>query len=183
MDAYVKNITLDVNAEFTFTKVAVKQGDKILRELVITLTKDGILYTPSGVSQIWFRVQKPDGHYVIQTSNDEDSPIETISAGVYRVKLKQQCLTSAGKAFCDIMLLDTNENILSSVAFLMEVYPCPAGMEEIVSSDYFQILQDAIAKAQSLTLLLRVHNNILQYSTDGGITWHDLYELTAITNA
>ena len=126
MDSYVKSVTVDVNAEDNYTMVKAKQGDKINRKIAITLKKDGANFTPSGVSQIWFRMEKPDGNIAIVKSTDSGSPI-SVSGNIYTVTLTEQCLTASGEAWCDLAFLDASGNTLSSAAFVMKIIPMPNG--------------------------------------------------------
>lgn len=179
MDSYVKTITLDVNADENFTIIKAKQGDKINRKIAITLKKDGVDFTPTGVSEIWFRVEKPDKNIAIVKSTDSGSPI-SVSGNVYTVSLSEQCLTAAGKAWCDIAFLDTSGNTMSSCAFILNIVPMPNG-NTAKSSSAWTDLQKAIDDAEGLaeSVSFRVNNGYVQFTVDGE-AWANLFPLSDI---
>lgn len=179
MDSYVKTITLDVNADQNYTIVKAKQGDKINRKIAITLKKDGSNFTPTGVSEIWFRVEKPDKNIAIVKSTDSGSPI-SVSGNVYTVSLSEQCLTASGKAWCDLAFLDSSGNTLSSCAFIMNIIPMPNGNTAESISEWTD-LQKAIDDAERFAdiVAFRTSGNYIQYTVDGQ-TWTNLVNVGAI---
>ena len=179
MDSYVKSISVDVNAEENYTMIKAKQGDKINRKIAITLKRDGSDFTPSGVSEIWFRVEKPDKNIVIVKSTDSGSPI-SVSGNVYTVDLTEQCLTASGEAWCDIAFLDASGNTLSSAAFIMKIIPMPNG-DSAESSSAWMELQKAIDDAEGVAenLAFRTSGGYLQYTKDGE-TWVNALKLSDI---
>lgn len=179
MDSYVKTITLDVNADQNYTIVKAKQGDKINRKIAITLKKDGANFTPTGVSEIWFRVEKPDKNIAIVKSTDSGSPI-SVSGNVYTVSLSEQCLTASGKAWCDLAFLDSSGNTLSSCAFILNIVPMPNG-NTVESTSEWTELQKAIDDAERFAdiVAFRTSGNYIQYTVDG-TTWVNLTTIGAI---
>lgn len=179
MDSYVKTITLDVNADQNYTIVKAKQGDKINRKIAITLKKDGANFTPTGVSEIWFRVEKPDKNIAIVKSTDSGSPI-SVSGNVYTVSLSEQCLTASGKAWCDLAFLDSSGNTLSSCAFILNIVPMPNGNTAESTSEWTE-LQKAIDDAERFAdiVAFRTSGNYIQYTVDGQ-TWTNLVNVDAI---
>ena len=61
---FIQEITLDLNANTTYTTIAAKQGDSA-RWLKIHLTKNNISYGLDPSHNFMFRMRKPDGHGVI----------------------------------------------------------------------------------------------------------------------
>lgn len=179
MDSYVKAITLDVNADENYTIIKAKQGDKINRKIAITLKKDGANFTPTGVSQIWFRVQKPDKNIAIVKSTDSGNPISS-AGNVYTVTLSEQCLTASGKAWCDLAFLDSSGNTLSSCAFILNIIPMPNGNTARSISEWSD-LQQAIDDAERFASIVafRTSGNYIQYTVDG-TTWVNLTTVGAI---
>lgn len=179
MDSYVKSVTVDVNAEDNYTMVKAKQGDKINRKIAITLKKDGANFTPSGASQIWFRMEKPDGNIAIVKSTDSGSPITSVG-NVYTVTLTEQCLTASGEAWCDLAFLDASGNTLSSAAFVMKIIPMPNGNSATSISEWTD-LQQAIDDAERFAdiVAFRTSGNYIQYTVDGS-TWTNLVNVGAI---
>lgn len=181
MDSYVKTITLDVNADQNYTIVKAKQGDKINRKIAITLKKDGANFTPTGVSEIWFRVEKPDKNIAIVKSTDSGSPI-SVSGNVYTVSLSEQCLTASGKAWCDLAFLDSSGNTLSSCAFIMNIIPMPNGNTAESISEWTD-LQKAIDDAERFANIIafRTSENYIQYTVDGE-SWANLMPVSSVSN-
>lgn len=179
MDSYVKAITLDVNADENYTIIKAKQGDRINRKIAITLKKDGANFTPTGVSQIWFRVQKPDKNIAIVKSTDSGNPISS-AGNVYTVTLSEQCLTASGKAWCDLAFLDSSGNTLSSCAFILNIIPMPNGNTARSISEWTD-LQQAIDDAERFASIVafRTSGNYIQYTVDG-TTWVNLTTVGAI---
>lgn len=145
MDAYIAQISLDLNVENNFKLVKVKQGDAVLRQIAITLLKDGMPYTPANVTASKFRVQKSDGNIVVLESTDSPSMI-SVSGGIYTVTLTEQCLAAAGKAVCDLDLVYANGNV-STANFVMDVVPMPIG-PEIESTTVWADMENAVDAAE-----------------------------------
>ena len=61
---FVQELTLDLNANTTYTTIGAKQGDSA-RWLKIHLTKNNINYNLDSSHSFMFRMRKPDGHGVI----------------------------------------------------------------------------------------------------------------------
>ena len=181
MDSYVKTITLDVNADQNYTIVKAKQGDKINRKIAITLKKDGSNFTPTGVSEIWFRVEKPDKNIAIVKSTDSGNPI-SVSGNVYTVSLSEQCLTASGKAWCDLAFLDSSGNTLSSCAFIMNIIPMPNGNTAESISEWTD-LQKAIDDAERFAdiVAFRTSESYIQYTVDG-VSWTNLMPVSSVSN-
>lgn len=181
MDSYVKPITLDVNAIDNYALIQAKQGDIENRKIAIMLKKDGADFAPTGVSEIWFRVEKPDHNIAIVKSTDEGSAIST-SDNVYTVTLSEQCLTASGMAWCDIAFIDSSGNTLSSAAFVMNIVPMPNG-DSARSSSAWTDLQNAIYDAEHFAdnVGFRLSGDYIQYTIDGS-TWENLCLASAIVN-
>lgn len=182
---YTKSIVLDVNAVDNYRFIQAKQGDKVLRKLAISLQKDGQPFNPPDVAKSEFRCAKPDGNAVIINSTDEGDPI-TVSEGVYTVSLSEQVLVVAGRAICDFALYDSNNDILSTATFVLDIIPMPNIGSIIESSTEWARLMHAIETAEDIvgaTIQFRVEDEELQYSSDTGETWHSIYQFEVITNA
>lgn len=143
---YTKEILLDVNAVDNFKFVQAKQGDRLLRILNISLLKDGIPYDPSA-DHMQFRCQKSDGHAVVLTDEDTEYPV-TYDDGVYTVTLTAQCLAAAGRATCDLALLDSDGGILSTATFILDIIPMPDAYNTLLSSDAYERLEEAMEQAE-----------------------------------
>lgn len=184
---YIRNFYLDVNAVENRTLIKAKQGDKALRLLGISLLKDGVDFTPTGVAKYQFRCSKPDGNAVVLESAGSAAPI-VANNGVYTVTLSEQCLAVAGRCVCDFVMLDSSDNILSSSLFFLDVVPMPDIGSIIESSTEWQELMGAIHDAETFANIVafRVNNGNFQYTVDGS-TWVTICEASAfgdpITNS
>lgn len=178
MNAYIASIALDLNAENNHKTIKVKQGDAVLRQIAITLLKDGVPYTPTSVSSSRFRVQKSDGNIVVLESTDSPSMI-SVTNGVYTITLTEQCLAASGRAFCDLELIDSSGNI-STALFVMQVVPMPVG-EDFESTSVWTELNKAIEDAEGISdnFAMRAYNGYLQYTVDGE-TWVNLLAMEDI---
>lgn len=180
MDDYISKIELDVNAENNHKLIRAKQGDIVLRKVEITLLSDGVAFAPDGVAKVQFRVEKPDYTAVILESTDSTAPISG-GSGVYVVTLSDQCLAAAGRAKCDLALLDSSGSVLSSANFFMDVVPMPNIGNIITSKTEYQALLDAIAAAENYADILAFRSNAgnIEYTTDN-TNWTILCSLSSV---
>ena len=181
MDGYIRQFTLDVNAENNHQHVMAKQGDAVYRLLEISLLKDGVAFEPSGVATYIFRCEKPDGTAVVLESNGSTAPITADGGGVYTVTLADQCLAVAGRVLCDLAMADSSGNILSSANFTLDVMKMPNIGNLVPSSTEWIRLTNAIAQAEAFSQILafRENNGWIQYTTDNS-TWTNLCEISDI---
>lgn len=183
---YVRSIYLDVNAQRNLSIVRAKQGDKVLRELAITLTEDGQTITPSGVAKYQFRCSKPDGNAVVLEGDGTAAPI-AVSGAVITVTLSEQCLAVGGHCMCDLAMYDASGDILSTSNFILNVVPMPNIASIVDSTTEWQRLMDAIEAAEDFSSVLsfRVKDGYFQFTADG-TTWQTICPTSdfvgAITN-
>lgn len=152
---FTQNLTLDLNANNAYPVVSAKQGDSA-RYLNIYLTKDNIPYHIDESHQFYFRMRKPDGHGVLNPATVsfvriQDEDINTTNSYV-KVQLTEQILAVAGRGYADLVEYDNNGNVLSSVAFIVNVMAAPSIMSEVVSSPEFKELTDLVTEANSLII-------------------------------
>lgn len=181
MDGYLRQFTLDVNAENNHQHVMAKQGDAVYRLLEISLLKDGVAFEPSGVATYIFRCEKPDGTAVVLESTGSVAPITAEGGGVYIVTLADQCLAVAGRVICDLAMADSSGNIISSANFILDVMKMPNIGNLVPSSTEWIRLTNAIAQAEAFSQILafRENNGWIQYTTDNS-TWTNLCEISDI---
>lgn len=152
---FTQNLTLDLNANNAYPVVSAKQGDSA-RYLNIYLTKDNIPYHIDESHQFYFRMRKPDGHGVLNPATVsfvriQDEDINTTNSYV-KVQLTEQILAVAGRGYADLVEYDNNGNVLSSVAFIVNVMAAPSIMNEVVSSAEFKELTELVTEANSLII-------------------------------
>lgn len=176
MDAYIRALTLDLNAQNNHQFVKAKQGDSDLRILAITLTEDGVPYDLTGISSASFRCSKPDGNAVILTVTPSDD--------IFMVTLTDQCLAVAGRAVCDIALEDSNNEMISTATFILDVIPMPDLGSLIDSETEWERLNAAIEDAERFSQILAFRENggYIQYTVDSS-TWVNLCRMEDIISS
>ena len=181
MDGYIRQFTLDVNAENNHQRIPAKQGDAVNRQLEITLLKDGVAFEPAGVASYAFRCEKPDGTAVVLEGTGSGAPIQAEGSGVYIITLADQCLAVAGRVICDLAMADSSGNILSSANFILDVMKMPNIGNLVPSSTEWIRLTNAIAQAEAFSQILafRENDGWIQYTTDNS-TWTNLCEISDI---
>ena len=151
---YIQEITLDLNLRNEIPVVIVKQGDASARGVLVHLKKDRIDYIPESGVSIMFRCEKPDGHGVITSSAEQDEELERYLVidngdGTVSVELIAQTTTACGRCRCDLCLYK-DEQILSTLPFVLDVRRSPDVANLAVSTDDFRILTDRIQQAENL---------------------------------
>lgn len=151
---YIYEITLDIHPADEVPVVRVKQGDASTRFVLVTLTKDGETYIPEEGTSMLFRCEKPDGHGVIEDSVKKDEELDRFLVvdnedGTVSIELVEQVMTCAGRCRCDLCLYK-NEQILSSMQFIIQVFPSPNTTSLAVSSDDFRNLISRTEAAEKL---------------------------------
>ena len=146
---YTRQIKLDVNPAGVPPVVRIKQGDGYTRFIQAQLMKDGVNYTPESGVRYLFRCQKPDGHAVLEDSIEQDATLHRYLVvnegyGVIKIELIDQVSTAIGACKCDLCLIK-NEQVLSSIPFILEVVASPDVATLAVSTDDFRTLSNLIA--------------------------------------
>ena len=148
---YNKQIILDVNATGSESVVNVKQGDAYSRFINIQLLADGKEYVPDEGATFLLRCQKPDGKAVVLDSQFIDEELERYliiknEDNTVTVELVPQITAVVGRCKCDLTMI-LNESVLSTMTFIINVLRSPDIAHQIVSSDDFRTLNNAIAAA------------------------------------
>lgn len=151
---YTIETRLDIDPGGVPPVVKSKQGDGFARFLKIQLTKDGLNYTPESGVWFMFRCEKPDGHAVIEDSVTPDTELDRYlivnqGNGIVQVELVDQVSTCAGRCKCDLVLLK-NEQILSTIPFVIYVVPAPDVANTAISSDDFRTLSNLVDDLQHI---------------------------------
>lgn len=139
---YTRQIFLDVNATSAVTVVKAKQGDDSLRFINVTLVKDGVQVVPDNGATATFRLEKPDGHAVVNTATINQNGSVTIT-------LTAQCTAVPGRCKADVMIKE-NDLTISTALFILEVVASPDVANQATSSDEFTALSEAIAWAETV---------------------------------
>ena len=151
---YIYEITLDMDPANELPVVRVKQGDASTRYVVATLTKDGEPFIPDEGVDMLFRCEKPDGHGVLEDSVKKDAELDRCLVvdnrdGTVTIELVEQVTTCVGRCRCDLCLYK-DEKVLSSMQFIIQVFPSPNTTSLAVSSDDFRTLVSRTEAAENL---------------------------------
>ena len=151
---YIYEITLDMDPANELPVVRVKQGDASTRYVVATLTKDGEPFIPEEGVDMLFRCEKPDGHGVLEDSIKKDAELDRCLVvdnrdGTVTIELVEQVTTCVGRCRCDLCLYK-DEKVLSSMQFIIQVFPSPNTTSLAVSSDDFRTLVSRTEAAENL---------------------------------
>lgn len=151
---YTREITLDISLDKELPVVRVKQGDASARYILAALEKDGETFIPESGVEIMFRCEKPDGRAVLEDTETLDSELERYLVvnngdGTVTVELVEQVTTAPGRCRCDLCLYK-DEQVLSSLPFVIQVIPSPNTTTLAVSSDDFRTLVSRIHATEDL---------------------------------
>lgn len=142
MVKYVKQLSLEVTAQYPLPVVFAKQLDKASRFVEITMYKLGERLIPTVDAAAKFRAIKPDGTGIF-------NPAIITENNTILVELTEQTLAVAGDVKADVMLLGEHEEVLSTVNFLIKVVPVPLG-ELKDSTNEFIVLIDLYERVEEI---------------------------------
>lgn len=132
-------ITLDISGEATGHRITAKQGDKNTRTIQAQIVDGGVPANfESGVTAE-FVCHKPDHTQVVMDTG--------FTGSVVTVTLSDQCLTRAGNCRCEFRFKKSDQ-VLSTVTFLMVVYPSAFDQDAFESSDDYKGLDEATQEAK-----------------------------------
>lgn len=139
MAQYQKPIKLDVGIVNKHQYVDAKQLDNKSRYITVTLLADGVPIKPDAETTAVFRAVKPDGKSVEYAA--------TINGdGTVTAELTQQALAVKGVVKADIQLIGSDDSLLSSASFFIQVQEAPLG-EDIESESQILIFSQLTAEA------------------------------------
>lgn len=145
---YIREIELSMEPASVVPVVRVKQGDASIRFIKATLKKEEDQFIPeTGVTAL-FREEKPDGTGVMLDSAIVDpdlnrSLVVINGDGTITVELVEQTTTCAGRCSCDLCLMK-DEKIISTISFVLDVFPSPATANLAKSSTDFRTIANAL---------------------------------------
>lgn len=137
---YIKNISLDFNAENKPLVISAKQNDTDSRFLIITPTADGKQIDMSGITPV-FCAEKPDGSKIMNYAEKD-------SEGKIIVELTSQTLALSGIVLCEIKLYQ-DLSVLSSCRFCINVEQSLSD-NAVESSDEYTVLTELIAECKEM---------------------------------
>lgn len=145
---YTREIVLNFIPDGNIPVVRVKQGDSSTRFIKATLTRGHEIYVPGAEQTILFREEKPDGTGVLMDSTYIDTTLNRYLVvnnldGTVTIELVSQATACPGLCRCDLCFLQ-NEKAISTASFILDVEAAPAISGNIVSSDDFRTLINAL---------------------------------------
>lgn len=147
MEKITQTLTLDL-VEIQHNVVNARQGDRLVRELDITITNNGNTYSIPADAKTRLRGHRPDGKYVFYDTEIKDS-----KKGLIHVDIPDFLLSSSGRAKLDVSIyqdISGNETeIASTESFILYIPPNIFSEDEVVNSDNGSVLSKLIKEAQN----------------------------------
>lgn len=143
-----KAINIDLIEKSVKPLIYAKQNDSQTRFIAASLFANGHPFSvPDGVVAM-FRAGKPDGTACFYDSNETGTPAITIEGNLVTVELAEQVLTAPGNVKAEINFYTAGGEKLTSFSFAIQVEKSVLTDQEIVSSDYYNVLTAQIKAAQ-----------------------------------
>lgn len=143
-----KSIKIDLVEKGVQPIVYAKQNDSQTRFIAASLFANGHPFSvPDGVVAM-FRAGKPDGTACFYDSNETGTQAITIEGNLVTVELAEQVLTAPGNVQAEINFYTAGGEKLTSFSFTIQVEKSVLTDQEIVSSDYYNVLTEQIKTAQ-----------------------------------
>lgn len=143
-----KSIKIDLVEKGVQPIVYAKQNDRQTRFIAASLFANGQPFSvPDGVVAM-FRAGKPDGTACFYDSNETGTPAITIEGNLVTVELAEQVLTAPGNVQAEINFYTAGGEKLTSFSFAIQVEKSVLTDQEIISSDYYNVLTEQVKAAQ-----------------------------------
>lgn len=143
-----KSIKIDLVEKGVQPIVYAKQNDRQTRFIAASLFANGHPFSvPDGVVAM-FRAGKPDGTACFYDSNETGTPAITIEGNLVTVELAEQVLTAPGNVQAEINFYTAGGEKLTSFSFAIQVEKSVLTDQEIVSSNYYNVLTEQVKAAQ-----------------------------------
>ena len=141
---YIQDIIFDLNLNTAPPIINAKQNDVNSRFLRVHYVRDGVPYDVDINNSVALRILKPDGKKIM-----DDALVQP--DGSVLVTLTQQCLAAAGRAFADLVEINSLGQMLSTMSFIINIQPMPDVMDDtMISSDEFLYLKTFIDRGNSI---------------------------------
>ena len=145
---YTHEVKLNLEPAGILPVVRVKQGDASMRYLHATIFNGAEQLEPETGMTVVFREEKPDGTGVMLDSEITDPELNRKlvilnNDGTVTVELVEQTTTCQGRCPCDLCLLQDGKNI-STISFVLEVFPSPVTNNLADSSSDFRTIANAL---------------------------------------
>lgn len=143
-----KSIKIDLVEKGVQPVVHAKQNDRQTRFIAASLFANSQPFSvPDGVIAM-FRAGKPDGTACFYDSNETGTPAITIAGNLVTVELAEQVLTAPGNVQAEINFYTAGGEKLTSFSFAIQVEKSVLTDQEIVSSNYYNVLTEQVKAAQ-----------------------------------
>jgi len=139
-------LTLDFQRpNYAVTMYAV-QNDRLSRKIQATLVDGASGWTPPQGALATVRFSKPDGTSGFYDTDETGATAVTWTGNVATITLAEQALTCAGDVLVQLNFYTATEERLSTFSWKIQVEENALTDDDIVSSDYFNILSAQIAE-------------------------------------
>lgn len=130
-------LKLDLQQRTNPPVLHLKQGDCLTRELLLTLTNDGAVWTPPQEAVIYqvayCKMDRTGGCF---DTMPDGTPACTVEDDQLLLQLHPQMLTASGFVICDLRMFNNQGEQLSTFSFFLDVEP--AATERLESADYYR---------------------------------------------
>ena len=141
------DITLNLKRPNINTIVHAKQNDRLTRKVVAQLMDGDEEWTPPAGEKIsTVRFTKPDGHKGFYETDENDDPAVSYSGSKATIMLAEQVLTCPGLVAVELNIYTAAGEKLSTFLFVVDVEESSVSDEEIISTDYFNVLTEQITR-------------------------------------
>ena len=155
-----KAINIDLIEKSVKPLIYAKQNDSQTRFIAASLFANGQPFSvPDGVVAM-FRAGKPDGTACFYDSNETGTPAITIEGNLVTVELAEQVLTAPGNVQAEINFYTAGGEKLTSFSFAIQVEKSVLTDQEIVSSNYYNVLTEQVKAAQDAAQI--AHDSVSQ---------------------
>ena len=145
-----QNVSLNLTADGIPPRLHMVQGDSNTRTIIASLWDDSQPYNVSASAAVMMRFRKPDGTGGLYDVTEGGAKI-SVSGNVVTVPVATQLLTVAGVVFAQLDIYGTATGAaaekLATFRLAIEVAPSVYPNENIISSDYYNILTAKVAEA------------------------------------
>lgn len=141
-------ITLDLLAPNRAVVAHAKQNDRQTRFIEAQLTAGGQPWSvPTGLEMLYaVRAKKPDGTGCFYDTDDEGNPAVVVDGSVITISLAEQVLTAPGTVYVEVNFYTQDAEKLTTFSFVLEVEKAAVTDDDIISTDYWNILTQQIAE-------------------------------------
>lgn len=142
------NLVLDLQRPNINAIVHAKQNDKASRSVVAKLMSGESAFMPPNGANYMIRYGKSDGTGgMYDKIEDGETAAVTVSQNTATIRLVEQALTAPGPVVMELNIYDSTGAKLTTFSWIVFVEESAFSDEEIVSTNYFNILTEEIALA------------------------------------